>query len=212
MSFTAGKDATVPPPAKARREALGVRILSSVVLIVVIVAAIALGRPYFNLLVAASVATLSWEWARLCGGVRFGATGATLAVAVLAAVGIDASVPVVTAGLQGCPEFSSTFLGNSGNLEHDEVQREVVSVVKGLIERHPDVGALLFECSDIPAYAWAAQLEVRLPIWDYSTLIRWIYDGVVRTPFSGYPGDFATTAPAALGRNGRSEQAPSVGR
>ena len=46
------------------------------------------------------------------------------------------------------------------------------------------------------------QLEVRLPIWDYSTLIRWIYDGVVRAPFAGYPGDFATTAPAASSRNG----------
>jgi hypothetical protein len=121
---------------------------------------------------------------------------------LLAEVGIDASIPVVTAGLQDCPEFSSTFLGNSGNLEHDEVQHEVVGVVKRLIERHPEVGALLFECSDIPPYAWAAQLQVRLPIWDYSTLIRWIHDGVVRTPFRGYPGDFATVPPLAVGRNG----------
>ena len=86
MSFTAGKDATVPQPAKARRDALGVRILSSVILIVVIVAAIALGRPYFNLIVAVSVATLSWEWVRLCGGPHFGATGAALTAFTLAAV------------------------------------------------------------------------------------------------------------------------------
>lgn len=88
MSFTAGKDATVPQPAKARREALGVRILSSAVLIVLIVAAIALGRPYFNLLIALSVATLAWEWVRLCSGPGFGGTGAALAIAVLAAVAI----------------------------------------------------------------------------------------------------------------------------
>jgi phosphatidate cytidylyltransferase len=76
----------VPQPAKARRDPLGVRILSSVVLIVVIVAAIALGWPYFNLLVAVAAATLCWEWVRLCGGSRFGVTGATLTVATLAAV------------------------------------------------------------------------------------------------------------------------------
>ena len=86
MSFTAGKDATVPQPAKARRDALGIRILSSIVLVVVIVAAIAFGAPYFNLLIAGSVATLAWEWVRLCGGPRFGATGGALVAAVLGAV------------------------------------------------------------------------------------------------------------------------------
>ena len=88
MSFTAGKDATVPQPAKARREALGVRILSSVVLIVAVVALIAAGRPYFNLWIAVAVATLAWEWVRLCSGPDFGGTGATLALVVLAAVAL----------------------------------------------------------------------------------------------------------------------------
>jgi phosphatidate cytidylyltransferase len=55
-------------------------------LIVVIVAAIALGWPYFNLIVAVSIVTLSWEWVRLCGGPRFGATGAALTAFTLAAV------------------------------------------------------------------------------------------------------------------------------
>jgi phosphatidate cytidylyltransferase len=86
VSFTAGKDGMEPQPAKARRDALGVRILSSIVLIVMIVAAIALGAPYFNLLIAVSVATLSWEWARLCGGLHFGAAGLTLAIVTVTAI------------------------------------------------------------------------------------------------------------------------------
>jgi phosphatidate cytidylyltransferase len=81
----------VPPPAKARREALGVRVLSSVVLIAVVVAAIAGGRPSFSLLIAASVAMLAWEWVRLCDGPDFGGTGVALAVTVLATV-VAASV------------------------------------------------------------------------------------------------------------------------
>ncbi len=131
---------------------------------------------------------------------------------ILTNIGISASIPYVVAGLQDCPEFSSTFLGNSGNIEHDEVQRELLGVVKRLVERNPDVGALLFECSDLPPYAWAAQLEVRLPIWDYSTMIRWIYNGIVREPFVGYPGDFSTTPPATASANGRAEQSAELAR
>ncbi|MGE5147981.1 MAG: phosphatidate cytidylyltransferase [Candidatus Eiseniibacteriota bacterium] len=105
MSFTAGKDATVQQPAKARREALGVRILSSVVLIVVVVAVIAFGRPYFNLWIALAVATLAWEWVRLCDGPAFGATGLTLALVVLAATALasvgrpDIALAAVGAGI-----------------------------------------------------------------------------------------------------------------
>jgi phosphatidate cytidylyltransferase len=88
----------VPQPAKARREALGVRILSSVVLVALVVAAIAGGRPSFSLLIALSVATLAWEWARLCGGPGFGGTGVVLAAAVVAAV-VIASLGRVLDGL-----------------------------------------------------------------------------------------------------------------
>lgn len=86
------------PPARARREALGVRILSSVVLIALVVAAIAGGRPSFSLLIALSVLTLGWEWSRLCGGPSLGAAGVALAVAVLATV-VTASVGRVDAAL-----------------------------------------------------------------------------------------------------------------
>jgi hypothetical protein len=130
---------------------------------------------------------------------------------LLAGVGIDASVPHVVAGLQDCPEFYTTFVGNSGSIEDDEVQREVVRTVKRLVGQHPEVGALLFECSDIPRYAWAVQLELRLPIWDYSTLIHWVYDAVVRSRFEGYPGDF-TTQPRAASRNGAAAYTPGLVR
>lgn len=116
MSFTAGKDATVPPPAKARREALGVRILSSVVLIVVVVAAIAVGRLYFNLLIALAVATLAWEWVRLCSGPAFGATGVTLALVVLAAVALT-SVGRPGAGLAAVV-VGAAMIAAVGALEH----------------------------------------------------------------------------------------------
>ena len=111
---------------------------------------------------------------------------------LLRAVGIDESISYVMVGLQECPEFAASFLGNCGSLDHEAVQQEVCGVVQELVARHPEVRSLLFECSDLPPYAWATQLAVRLPIWDYSTLIRWVYHGVVREPFDDYRSEVAT--------------------
>jgi len=64
---------------------------------VVVVAAIAGGRPSFDLLIAVSVATLAWEWVRLCDGPGFGAAGVALVAVILATV-VAASVGRVDVG------------------------------------------------------------------------------------------------------------------
>ena len=38
----------------------------------------------------------------------------------------------------------------------------------------------------VPPAAAAVQNAVRLPVWDYVTLINWIHDGCVRRPFTGF--------------------------
>jgi len=62
------------------------RILSSIVMVAVALIALGAGRTGFNLLVIVGAAILAWEWTKLCGGGRFGWTGAILAVSVVAIV------------------------------------------------------------------------------------------------------------------------------
>lgn len=65
------------------------RILSSIVMVAVALAALGTGRAGFNLLVVAGAIVLAWEWTRLCGGGRFGWTGAVQTLAVLAVVAAE---------------------------------------------------------------------------------------------------------------------------
>jgi Asp/Glu/hydantoin racemase len=104
----------------------------------------------------------------------------------LRAAGIDESVPIVTLGLDDQHEFFSTFLGNKGWMDTDRVEQEVVGAVKQFVAAHPELGAIVLECSDIPVYAAAIQREVGLPVFDFITLINWIFNAVVREPFNGY--------------------------
>jgi hypothetical protein len=55
-----------------------------------------------------------------------------------------------------------------------------------LVTDHPEIGALLLECSDMPPYAKQIQDATGLPVWDYVTLIDWIHSSVVRRTYDGF--------------------------
>jgi phosphatidate cytidylyltransferase len=60
------------------------RALSAAVLLALAVAGLFSGREAFELMVAVCGAVLAWEWTRLVGDGRFGATGLLVAAGVLA--------------------------------------------------------------------------------------------------------------------------------
>jgi hypothetical protein len=68
-----------------------------------------------------------------------------------------------------------------GNLDH-----EVRSVIRDLIECEPTIGALLLECSLLPPYAASVQREFGLPVFDFTTMINMVHSTLVRAPFQGY--------------------------
>jgi hypothetical protein len=72
-----------------------------------------------------------------------------------------------------------------GTLDFERVQSEVVAVATELVAANPSVGALLFECVDLPPYANAVQQAVGLPVFDITTLIAHACSGLVRRPFTG---------------------------
>ena len=59
-------------------------------------------------------------------------------------------------------------------------------LAKELVSKNLDIGAILLECSDMPPYAWSIQNSVKLPVFDFTTMINWVYSAVVRHPFPGF--------------------------
>ena len=104
---------------------------------------------------------------------------------LLGQCGVDDISRVVVTGAQDCPEFRN-LIENTGHFNSRKLELEVVGLARELVRKNPDVGAILLECSDMPPYAWAIQNEVRLPVFDFISLINWVYYGVVRRPFAGF--------------------------
>lgn len=82
-------------------------------------------------------------------------------------------------------EFSCILEGR-GEFDNGIVAEEVVSKALEIIEEFPDTGAILLECSDMPPYAYLVQAATKLPVYDFTTLIKWLHSAVCQTPYYGF--------------------------
>ena len=103
---------------------------------------------------------------------------------MLESCGITDQSRIVIAGAQDIPEFRN-LLEYEGHFNSRKLEKELVDLAKHLVSNNPEIGALLLECTDMPPYAWSIQDAIRIPVFDYITLINWINLACVRRPFSG---------------------------
>ncbi len=92
----------------------------------------------------------------------------------------------VVAGLENKPYFRSAFIEEAGELDQGRVETEVVSTALQMVQSEPALKALLLECSVLPPYGAAIQQAVNLPVFDYVTMINYVYSALVKQRFSGF--------------------------
>ncbi len=92
----------------------------------------------------------------------------------------------VIMGLEDQPCFSSAFIKETGQLDRNKVEAEVVNAATRLARADSAVKALLLECSVLPPYSAAIQQAVGLPVFDYITMINYVYSAVVKQAFKGF--------------------------
>lgn len=103
----------------------------------------------------------------------------------LRAVGAE-NTPVCIAGMDDQPEFCQVIIEAQRNaLDFGKFEIELLSVAQGLVEVHPETGAIVLECTDMPYFAHKIQQSLHLPVFDLITLTNMVYQAVVRKPHPG---------------------------
>jgi hypothetical protein len=105
---------------------------------------------------------------------------------LLAAVGVSDADRLVVEGLEAKEHFYRFAIEETGELDPSKIEAELIETVRQLITREPTIKTILLECSLLPPYAAALQAAVRLPVFDYVTMINFVFSAVVRTPFVGF--------------------------
>ena len=69
------------------------------------------------------------------------------------------------------PEWSRVYSDPNGPFDLDAVASEVVDVLRKGLEEHPDIGAVVFECTDLPPFASRVREELGLPVFDFNSMV-----------------------------------------
>jgi Asp/Glu/hydantoin racemase len=121
-----------------------------------------------------------WVQATLPPGKRVGVitvSAATLTPAHLEAAGVPLDTPI--AGTEGGREFFRVLiLAHKQDMDIALACRDIIDAGKSLVARHPEVGAIVLECTNMPPYAAALQAELGLPVYDIYSMISWFHAGL----------------------------------
>lgn len=117
-----------------------------------------------------------WVEALLPPGRRVGvitASRASLTPAHLAAAGMAPDTPV--AGVENGRElFRVLVRQDKPDLDTAAAEQDMLDAGRALVAAHPEVGAIVLECTNMPPYAAALQAELGLPVHDVIGLGTWL--------------------------------------
>ena len=116
----------------------------------------------------------------------FCARGKSFDSTLLEGVGVDPGLNLVVRGLDQGEHFNRGIMTNQGRLDASLIEGEIVATARQLLAEEPSVGAILLECADLPPYARAVQAAVGLPIFDFVTMINYVWATVISRRFDGF--------------------------
>jgi len=76
--------------------------------------------------------------------------------------------------------------GETGRFNPKAMEKELVALAIKMIKEHPDIGAVVLECTEFPPYAHAIQNAIRRNVWDFVTMTNFMHAGAMRTPYTGW--------------------------
>ncbi len=132
-----------------------------------------------------SLMQVPWVQATLPPGKRVGVITVcrtSLTPAHLAAAGVPADMPIEGTE-QGCEFFRVLIRAEKQDMDVVLAEQDILEAGRRLVARHPEVGAVVLECTNMPPYAAALQAELGLPVYDIYTLVRWFHGGLRPTRF-----------------------------
>jgi len=108
-------------------------------------------------------------------------SGSSLTPAHLAAAGVPEGTPI--GSTEGGREFTRVILGNEEELDVELARADNVEAALALVRAHPDLGAIVLECTNMVPYAADIRAATGLPVYSVFSFIRWFHESLSPTRF-----------------------------
>ncbi|MEM4270209.1 MAG: aspartate/glutamate racemase family protein, partial [Candidatus Caldarchaeum sp.] len=88
------------------------------------------------------------------------------------AASTSSTIPVRVKGLEDKPEFRRVILQNTPEMDVESMRRDIREAAGELLSEHPDIGAVVCECTNLAPFRNEIKNATSLPVYDYLTLVR----------------------------------------
>jgi Asp/Glu/hydantoin racemase len=101
----------------------------------------------------------------------------SLTRAHLEAAGCAPDTPVM--GTEAGREFTRAILDNETELDVEAARDDNVEAARALASGHPEVGAIVLECTNMVPYAADIRAATGLPVYSIESFVTWFHSGLV---------------------------------
>ena len=89
-----------------------------------------------------------------------------------------------------CPEFDNLWTKDLRpdlpTANYDMAEADIVSVARNFADAHPNMGAMVLECTGFQPFGRAIQRAIDMPVFSWSTLLDYAYSIAVHRDFYGH--------------------------
>jgi hypothetical protein len=96
----------------------------------------------------------------------------------MAGAGIGPDISLAVIGMETEKEFTRVMIDDELEMDVELAREEHVRVARRLVAEHPDVGAIVLECTNMPPYVDDIRRETGLPVFDITLLVRMAHDAL----------------------------------
>ena len=105
----------------------------------------------------------------------------------LLAAGAPQDTPVV--GTENGREFTRVILEDEKEMDVDACRQDLLDAGTELIRDHPQVSAIVLECTNMGPHAADLRQVLGLPVFSIITFVSWFQSGLLPRRFSGITDD-----------------------
>lgn len=103
-------------------------------------------------------------------------SGSTLTAEHLAKAGVPEGTPVGTT--EGGREFTRVILEDEPEMDVVAAEADNVEAALALKKDHPELGALVLECTNMTPYAAAIRMATGLPTFSMTSFVNWLHSAL----------------------------------
>lgn len=105
----------------------------------------------------------------------------------LRAAGVADSSRLTVQGMEEEPHFREVVIDGGAAADFFLMRRDVLSAAGKLLQKAPDTGAIVLECSNLATFAGELRQEFSLPVFDINSAVEFLHRALYPPSFSPTP-------------------------